>query len=203
MQGTQPSWIGEQLFVEGAATSQYSVQETQSCCDDERRSCGERIRKTIVSQTSESSERSCCSAVCWLWNNILISDSGDRPGLMFWLIPVFLDSIFSTLDQRFENAEKLLRRKSIFIFWSLLSFMSRALSLCGWKPAGSKKDHLGVVWADIKSSKVSQGQSDNGLNISDWIRADCRSVGTLSRHRCISLSTQQIASLSQLFKQKI
>ena len=202
MQGTQPSWIGEQLFVEGAATSQYSVQETQSCCDDERRSCGERIRKTIVSQTSESSERSCCSAVCWLWNNILISDSGDRPGLMFWLIPVFLDSIFSTLDQRFENAEKLLRRKSIYILISSLFYVKSTLAL--WlEAAGSKKDHLGVVWADIKSSKVSQGQSDNGLNISDWIRADCRSVGTLSRHRCISLSTQQIASLSQLFKQKI
>ena len=70
--------------------------------------------------------------------------------------------------------------EKVYIFWSLLSFMSRALSLRGWKPAGSKKDHLGVVWSDIKRSKVSQGQSDNGLNISDWIRAGCRSGETLS-----------------------
>ena len=37
-----------------------------------------------------------------------------------------------------------------------------------------------MVWSDIKRSKVSQGQSDNGLNISDWIRAGCRSGETLS-----------------------
>ena len=155
MQGTQPSWIGEQLFVEGAATSQYSVQETQSCCGDERRSCGERIRKTIVSQTSESSERSCCSAVCWLWNNILISDSGDRPGLMFWLIPVFLDSIFSTLDQRFENAEKLLRKKSIYyILISSLFYVKSTLAL--WLKASWEQERssgCGLGWYKEQQGK--------------------------------------------------
>ena len=86
---------------------------------------------------------------------------------MFWLIPVFLDSIFLTLDQHFKNKNlalhifKIKKKKKVY-----LSFSTLCQEHSHWKPAESKKDPLGVVWPDIKRSKVSQGQSDNGLNIS-------------------------------------
>ena len=83
------------------------------------------------------------------------------------MIPVFLDSIFLTLDQHFKNKNlalhifKIKKKKKVY-----LSFSTLCQEHSHWKPAESKKDPLGVVWPDIKRSKVSQGQSDNGLNIS-------------------------------------
>ena len=68
--------------------------------------------------------------------------------------PTFYKAKFGPIIQNEEEKE------------SYLSFSTLCQEHSHWKPAESKKDPLGVVWPDIKRSKVSQGQSDNGLNIS-------------------------------------
>ena len=82
---------------------------------------------------------------------------------------------------------------------SYLSFSTLCQEHSHWKPAESKKDPLGVVWPDIKRSKVSQGQSDNGLNIS--------LTGSESAHGATGASHASLSShaghIAQLFKQKI